>query len=340
MADARFFRRSKPLLLEDLATIANAELAGNVDPSRHFSDVMPLHDAGPMNVSFLDNTKYLDAFSVSAAGACVVRRENAAKAPDGMALLITDEPYLGYARIAASFYPMNQNTGGVSPQAAVDPRASITGSVRVEPMAVVQAGAEIADGCYIGAGSVVGRGVVIGENSSIGANVTLSHCRIGQRVIIHPGVCIGQDGFGFALNPAGHEKVPQLGRVIIEDDVEIGANSTVDRGAGPDTVIGSGTKIDNLVQIAHNVQIGKGCIIVSQAGISGSTVIGDFVLIGGQAGLTGHLKIGSGAQIAGKSGVMRNVEPGAKMGGYPAKPMRNWLKEVAFIERLMKNKGN
>ena len=159
---------------------------------------------------------------------------------------------------------------------------------------------------------------------------------LGER---RAGVNIGQDGFGFALSSAGHLKVPQLGRVIIEADVEIGANTTIDRGAGPDTVVGAGTKIDNLVQIAHNVRIGKGCIIVSQVGISGSTEIGDFVMIGGQAGLTGHLQVGSRSKIAAQSGVMRNVDQGGTVGGSPAKPMREWLKEVAVVERLTKNKG-
>ena len=155
----------------------------------------------------------------------------------------------------------------------------------------------------------------IGRDCSIGATVTVSHALIGDRVIIHPGVRIGQDGFGFAMGPQGHLKVPQIGRVIIQDDVEIGANSTIDRGANRDTVIGEGTKIDNLVQIAHNVVIGRHCVIVAQVGISGSTTLGDFVALGGQVGVTGHLRIGAGAQIAATSGVMSDVPPGARWGG-------------------------
>ncbi len=339
MADKRFFRRSEPLTLSELADIASAELVGNIDRDRAFSDVMPLSEAGPTDVSFLDNKRYVDAFTASNAGACVVQAEYADRAPSEMALLITKEPYLGYARIAGRFYPSSASADGISPHATVDPRASLGSGVRVEPRAVVHAGAEIGNGCTIGAGTVIGEGVVLGAHTKIGANVTISHGLVGRRVIIHPGASIGQDGFGFALTPDGHEKVPQLGRVIIEDDVEIGANTTIDRGAGPDTFIGAGTKIDNLVQIAHNVRVGRGCIIVSQVGISGSTEIGDFVMIGGQAGLTGHLEIGGGAKIAAQSGVMRNIEPRATVGGSPAKPMREWLKEVAFVERLVKNKG-
>jgi len=165
------------------------------------------------------------------------------------------------------------------------------------------------------------------------------HATVGDNTIIHTGARIGQDGFGFAMGPAGHVKVPQLGRVIVGADVEIGANTTIDRGTGPDTVIGDGCKIDNLVQIAHNVQIGQNCVIVSQTGISGSTELGDFVVLAGQVGLAGHLKIGSGARIAAQSGVMRNVDPGQELGGSPAKPVRAWLKEVATLERLARKKG-
>lgn len=339
MADARFFRRSEPIKLARLADLASAELAGDADPDRAFADVGALTAAGPDDVSFLDNKRYTDAFTASAAGACVVRGDYVARAPAGMALLVTNEPYRGYARIAAAFYPPEPLQGGISPAASVDPTAEIGAGAQIDPQAVVQAGATIGSGTLIGAGAVIGENVTIGENGRIGANTTLTHCMVGDRVIIHPGVCIGQDGFGFALSAAGHEKVPQLGRVMIEDDVEIGANSTVDRGAGPDTVIGAGTKIDNLVQIAHNVRVGRNCVIVSQSGISGSTVVGDFVVIGGQAGLTGHLEIGTGSQIAGKSGVMRNLPAGATVGGVPAKPMRDWLKEVAYLERLVRNKS-
>ncbi|MBR82510.1 MAG: UDP-3-O-(3-hydroxymyristoyl)glucosamine N-acyltransferase [Magnetovibrio sp.] len=340
MADPRFFRRAKPISLADLAEIANATIAGNVAPNQTYVDVKPLSDSGPKDVSFLDNKRYVGSFSVSKAGACVVEAAYVEQAPSGMALLVTDSPYLGYALIAAAFYPTraDDNTD-VSANAHIESTASIRYGAMIEAGAVIQAHAEIGAGAHIGVGAVVGPGVVIGTGSRIGPNTCLSHCLIGDRVIIHGGVNIGQDGFGFAQSSLGHHKVPQLGRVIIEDDVEIGANTTIDRGAGPDTIVGAGTKIDNLVQIAHNVRIGKGCIIVSQVGISGSTEIGDFVMIGGQAGLTGHLQIGSGSKIAAQSGVMRDVDPGTTVGGSPAKPMREWLREVAIIERLGKKKG-
>ena len=339
MADPRFFRRSEPLTLSQLADIADAEIINNARPDHLYSNVKALDVAGGDDVSFLDNKQYVAAFTESAAGACVVKADYVDRAPAGMALLVTAEPYLAYAKIATYFYPVPAPQAGVSPNASVDATAHVDATAQLAPGCVVLANATVGPGCRIGPGAVVGEGVEIGEHVQIGSNASLSHCLIGDRTIIHPGVSIGQDGFGFALSSVGHFKVPQLGRVVVEGDVEIGANTTIDRGAGPDTVIGAGTKIDNLVQIAHNVQIGRGCIIVSQVGISGSTKIGDFVVIGGQAGLTGHLEIGSGVKVAARSGVMRNIEPGMTVGGAPAKPMRDWLKEVAYIERLVKGKS-
>ena len=339
MTDKRFFNVSGPFSLAELAVIAGAEIVGSTDASVLFSDVAPLSDAEPGMVSFLDNKRYSEAFAVSRAGVCVVRPTMVGKAPEGMALLTCDDPYHGYARIARAFYPAEQSAPQIAEGSFIDPSAKLGADCRVEPGAVIGAGVEIGDRCLIGANAVIGKGVIIGTDCSIGPLTTLACCLIGDKVILHTGVRIGQDGFGFALGAQGHLKVPQLGRVVIEDDVEIGANTTVDRGTGPDTVIGAGTKIDNLVQIGHNVRLGRNCIIVSQVGISGSSTVGDFVMIGGQVGLAGHLNVGSGVQIAAQSGVMRDIEPGQKVGGSPAAPFRDWMRGIAMIEKMSKKKG-
>ncbi len=204
----------------------------------------------------------------------------------------------------------------------------------MEHNAVIGPGAAIGKRCAIGANTVIGASVVLGDDVRVGANATLSYCIVGSRVRIYTGVRIGQDGFGFAPDPDAPVKVPQLGRVIVGDDVEIGANTTIDRGAGPDTIIGSGTMIDNLVQIGHNVQIGRGCVLVSQVGISGSTRLGDYVMIGGQGGLTGHLMIGDGAKIGAQAGVLRDVKAGEVVLGSPSIPIREFHYMTTYLRRL------
>ena len=335
MADPRFFAVAGPFTLGQLAEIAGADIAGAPAPDgAAFVDVAPLSAAGERHISFLDNRRYLDSFRASRAGACLVAPDAVKAAPPGMCLLVAPDPYRSYAQVAAAFYPPPPIVPGIHAQAVVEPGAKIGEGSRIEAGAVVGAKAEIGRRCLIAANAVIGPGVVLGDDCQIGPAASLSHCLVGARAIVHGGVRIGQDGFGFAMGPRGHLKVPQLGRVVIGDDVEIGANTAIDRGAGPDTVIGDGTKIDNLVQIAHNVRIGRGCIIVAQVGISGSTQLGDFVALGGQAGLTGHINLGAGARVAAQSGVMRDVEPGATVGGSPAMSQRLWLKSVATLERL------
>lgn len=339
MADPRFFDVSGPFTLAHLATVAGAETLHVPDPERRFHDVAPLSTAGAGDVSFLDNKRYLPDFEASAAGACVLDAAYAERAPAGMALLISSSPYRAFARIAAAFYPDTTPAGGVDPKACVDETARVGRGTKIEAGAVVRAGAQIGENCLVEANAVIGKGVVIGDGCAIGAGASLSHCLIGARAHIHPGVRIGQRGFGFDMSDFPYIDVPQLGRVIVEEDVEIGANSTIDRGAGPDTVIGAGSKLDNLVQVGHNVRMGRGCVLVAQAGVAGSSVLEDFAVVAAQAGIAGHLRIGRGAQVGAAAGVMRDVPAGQKVLGSPAMPAREFFRLVNIWQRLLKTKG-
>jgi UDP-3-O-[3-hydroxymyristoyl] glucosamine N-acyltransferase len=339
MADPRFFDRAGPFTLDAIAALSGAKLLCPADAPRLFHDVGPLESAGPEDVSFLENRKYLAAFVRSRAGAAFVEEKSIGQAPNGMALLISDVPYKAYALAAQAFYPLGRIIPRRAVSALVSPAAVVPEDCEIGPNTVIEEGARLGRRCSVGANSVIGRGVEIGDDCRIGPNVTLSHCLIGSRVVLHPGVRIGQDGFGFAPDPAAPVKVPQLGRVVIGDDVDIGANTTIDRGSGPDTQIGAGSIIDNLVQIGHNVVLGRCCVLAGQVGISGSTKLDDFVMVGGQGGLAGHLHIGAGARIAAKSGLMRDVPAGATVCGSPAVPLVEFMKQTAVLQRLAKKKG-
>lgn len=310
MADPRFHRREGPFSLGELARLAEARLVagGGGDP---IHDVA-LDGAGSGQLTFLDNARYLGEARRTEAAACLIRAEHADQLPHRVARLVTADPYRGYARVAARFYPdaALPPAAGIARGASVDRSATLAAGCRVDAGAVIGQGAEIGPRCRIGANAVIGQGVVLGPDCRIGAGATLSHALLGARVIVHSGARIGQDGFGFAMAAGGHLKVPQLGRVLIDDDVEIGANSTIDRGSGPDTVIGRGCKIDNLVMIAHNVQLGPDCVVVAQTGVSGSTRIGAASVLAAQVGIVGHLTIGSGVRLAARTAVTRDLAAG------------------------------
>lgn len=332
-----FFERAGPFALSHVAASVGAELATGADGSVMIADVRPLDEAGTGHLSFLDNRRYLPQLQATRAAACLVQSAFAGRVPAATIAAVSRTPYRGFALALQLFYPE-----AMRPKAAetnvgdplVHPSARIEEGARIEAGAIIGREAWIGRDTVIAAGAVIGYRVTVGRGSYVGPGASLIHALIGDRVVIHSGVRIGQDGFGFAMGAEGHLKVPQIGRVIVQDDVEIGANSCVDRGALKDTIIGAGTKIDNLVQIGHNVVIGRHCVIVGQVGIAGSAILEDFVVVGGQGGVAGHIRVGQGAQIAGASHAIDDVAPGAKMVGTPAVPIRTWAAQRNAVRKL------
>jgi UDP-3-O-[3-hydroxymyristoyl] glucosamine N-acyltransferase len=318
--------------LGELAVRHGLELRG--DPDHRVSRVGTLEGAGPDAVSFLANPRYRRQLPATRAGAVVLDAASAQDCPG--AALVSTNPYASYARIASDLHPEPDFEPGISPGAWVDPAASLGQGAWVGPGAVVEAGAAIGPGCYIGAGSVVGRDVSLGAGCRLVARVTL--CRgvvLGERVLVHPGVVIGADGFGLAREPDGWIKVPQVGGVRVGDDVEIGAGTTIDRGAIEDTVIGNGVKLDNLIQVAHNVRIGEHTVIAGCTGISGSTNIGRRCMIGGGVGFAGHMDIADDTVITGFTLVSHTIrEPGVYSGALPLDEARRWRRNSARFRQL------
>ena len=340
MSELVFFRPGQGLTIADIAALTGAEIRRASDVDCRISGVAAIDRAGPSDLVFLDNAKFAGHAEGCTAGACLCLDRLADRIPEHIPLLVAGEPYRAFVEVARALFPSALRpsslfeAAGVAPGASVHPSVRMENGVIVDPGAVIGPRAEIGSGTIIGAGSVIGPSVRIGRDCSIGANVCISHALVGDRVIIHPNVSIGQDGFGFAMGPKGHRKVPQIARVIIQDDVEIGTGTAVDRGAIRDTVIGEGTKIDNQVQVGHNVSIGRHCVIVAQTGIAGSSTLEDFVVLGARVGVVDHSTIGEGAQIAAGSNVKGAVPPGSRWGGTPAKPLKVWFREVTMLERM------
>jgi UDP-3-O-[3-hydroxymyristoyl] glucosamine N-acyltransferase len=337
MGSARFFRRSGP---HPLAVVVGAACGIANGRDLLVEGVAPLHTAGPNEVSFLDNRRYASALDQTLAGAVIVHPDMEARVPAGSVAIVTTEPYAAWARVASLFHPLPPVSPGIHPSAIIAGEALVDPSAEVGPLSVIEAGAEIGPGCRIGAYAHIGSGVIVGRDCRIGTHVSLSHAILGARVYVYPGARIGQEGFGFACTRDGYLSVPQLGRAILEDDVEVGANTTIDRGSSRDTVIGAGSRLDNLVQIGHNVILGRCCVIVAQVGISGSTVLEDFVRVGGQAGIAGHVRIGQCAEIGAQAGVMSDMAAGAKMVGSPAQPMKEFFRQIATLKRMARNRGD
>ncbi len=337
-ADPRFFRAAGPQTLAAIAAAAGvAALPQRADPATRFAGVASLQAAGPEEVSFLEQRRYLPALRATRAGAVLVTPPMAGEVPAACLPLMVAAPALGFARVARLFHPPPPPCPGIHPTAVVAADAMIGEGVEVGPHAVIGAGARIGPGCVIGPHAVVGPGVELGAGCRLHAHSSISHAIAGAGVVLHPGARVGQEGFGFVPTPeGGYETIPQLGRVILGEAVEIGANACVDRGSQGDTVLGPGTRLDNLVQVGHNVRAGRGVVLVAQSGVSGSTSIGDFVIVAAQAGLTGHLSIGERARIGAQAGVIEDVPAATDVLGSPAWPVREFWRAVARLRRLGK----
>lgn len=342
MSEPLFLRHTRGLSLDEIAALVGATVPAAVPHARRIAGIGPLDRASPSDLTFFDNKNFAAAARTTHAGACLTSATLATELPAAVAALVVREPYRAFVTVARAMFPQALRPSslcapGAVAGAHVDATAHLEDGVTIEPGAVVGPQAEIGSGTLIGANAVIGSAVRIGRDCAIGPGAIVTNTLIGDRVIVHPGCKIGQDGFGYVMG-AKHIKVPQVGRVIIQDDVEIGAGTTVDRGAVRDTVIGEGTKIDNLVQVGHNVSIGRHCIVVSQVGLAGSSTIEDYVVLGARSGLNTGVTVGEGAQIAGTSIVHGDVPAGARWGGLPAKPVKLWFREMKLLERMARRK--
>ncbi len=345
MVDPRFFKIMGPFSLANLAALLNAQLLRG-EEHLLFHGVATLQEATPQEIAVFHNLKYQKDLASTRAGAIILTAEMAPQAPLQAALLVCDTPLKQLGRLLEIFYgekaSQKQEEGGIiDPRAALHPKAQLSSGCSIGAYAVVEEGAVLGEGCSIGAYSYIGKGVSIGEGTHVGHHVTLTHAIVGHHVQIKPGARIGQRGFGFFMDDASgtHETQLHLGRVVIGNHVEIGSNTTIDRGSLRDTVIEDHVRIDNLVQIAHNVRVGRGAVLVAQVGIAGSTRVGERSILAGQVGVAGHLCIGAGVKIAAKSGVMHSLEEGGAFGGIPAVPIQDWRRQSVLL-RKMSRKGS
>ena len=337
MPDSRFYEDLGSASVDDLVQATGAALAdASVGGGARFGSVAPLELAGAGDVGFFADARYLDALKTTKAGACFVNPAQAEFAPPGCVVLLTSEPKIAYARAANRLHRPRLMPADF---AQVHPTATLEEGVILASGAVIGPGVSIGAGTHVGANAVIGPGVAIGRDGAIGSNVTIGFALIGDRVRILAGAVIGEAGFGISASKGAAMDLPQLGRVILQDGVTVGANSCIDRGAWEDTVVGENTKIDNQVQIGHNVQIGRSCVLCGHVGLSGSTVVGDGVMFGAKAGIADHVTIGDGAQVMAASGVMTDIPAGEIWGGAPAVRARQFWRQVAWVSRMVNTRN-
>ena len=336
MIDQRFYKNNGPFTLGQIADICSAQLQNAADSNISINDIAGITSGGQGEICFFFDRKKKEQAALIKTTACITTSAFADLIPQGVAVLLCDNPHDAFVALNRAMYTEILPKPGIHPAAVVAKSAKIGKVCYIGANAVVGENVIIGDNCILEANCTVADGCEMGNNCRIGSNANVMHAIMGNNVYIYGGARIGWDGFGFQTVAGVHKRIPQLGRVIIGNDVEIGANSCVDRGALEDTVIGDGCRIDNLVQVAHNDKLGKGCILVAQVGVAGSCTFGNYVVAGGQVGFADHLNIGDMAQIGAQSGVMRDVEAGSTIMGTPAIGARDFMKQTAYIQKLCK----
>lgn len=335
MAKPKFFKRARTFTAREVSQMFDGDLIGQ--PELVLEDLESLDKAGGNDLTFFSDQRLKETLAASKAGACLIKPEDKDLAPRYMTLILVSDPYRAYAKLSQLYYPMDKGDGKVSPDAFVASSAKIGENTTVMPTAYIGNYVSIGKNCLVEPGVVIKDDVIIGDNCIVRAGSSIECATIGNDVHIYPGCRIGQDGFGFAMGPKGHVKIMQLGTVVIEDDVEIGANVTIDRGTlGENTIIRTGVRIDNLVMVAHNVEVGAYSVLVSQVGIAGSTKLGKFVIAAGQAGIAGHVKIGDGAILGAQSGILSDIAPGVSVMGSPAQPKNEHLRQLITLRKMAK----
>lgn len=336
MVDTNFFKAKQNMTLAQVAEVTSAVLTDSSKADEKINSIATMASASEEDLCFFYDRKSKDKASELKAKACITTEDLKSFVPENVIVLVSSDPKLAFIKLNEYMYSEHKPTTGIDSSAKISPSAKIGKDCFIGANVVIGENVEIGDNCFIEPNVVIEHHCKIGSNCRIGNNASIAYSIIGNNCYIYTGARIGYDGFGFQLINGQHHRIPQLGRVIIGNDVEIGANSCIDRGALDDTVIGDGSRIDNLVQIAHNDKLGRGCVIVAQVGIAGSCNLGDYVVLGGQVGLADHLNIGTGAQIAAQSGVMRDVEAGAVMMGSPCVPFKDFMRQVSFLQKNSK----